>query len=144
MMRGELRKLLLVQVVLVLLAALGAQAYCGAFTAAEAALYGGAIALINTLLQARRAMRAATLAGQDARLGAIGLYAGVVERFVFTLAAFAVGMGVLRLNPPALLIGFAVAQLGFVLARPRTSVVATSEPVHGSQDKEKVATSERR
>jgi len=117
MMRGGLRKLLLVQIILAVSAALGMYAFRG-IPAAAAALFGGAIALIDTLLLARRTLRVAATANQDARWSTFSLFAGVLERFIFTLFAFAVGMGVLRLDPPALIVGFAVAQLGFVLARP--------------------------
>lgn len=117
-MHRGLRKLLLMQIVLAASAALGMYAFRGTPAAAEAALFGGAIALINTLLLARRTLRAAATADKDARWSTLGLFAGVLERFIFTLVAFGVGMGVLRLDPPSLLVGFAVAQLGFVLARP--------------------------
>lgn len=115
-MHRGLRRLLLMQIVLAASAALGMYAFRGTPAAAEAALFGGAIALINTLLLARRTRRAAATAASNARWSTFVLFAGVLERFVFTLVAFGVGMGVLRLDPPALIVGFAVVQLGFVLA----------------------------
>lgn len=80
-----------------------------------AAGYGGGIALVNSMLLAWRAGRAAEQAtAESAQWGTLGLLLGVVERFVFTLVAFGVGIGVLRLDPVALMLGFAFAQLGYL------------------------------
>lgn len=66
-----------------------------------------------------RLKRAAGLAQGNGRQGGLTLYAGAVERFVVTLAGFAVGMGMLRLEPLAQIIGFAVAQLGYLAGARR-------------------------
>lgn len=83
---------------------------------AVAALYGGAIVLLNSLLLARRVRGAGELDGRGA---ALALYAGAVQRFVVTLAAFGIGMGLLRLPPLPQILAFAVAQLGFAIAAGR-------------------------
>lgn len=111
-----LRNILLLQVLLVLLAALAMLLWRGQWSVATAAGYGGAIALTNTLLSARRVRRASARAAGNAAWGTLTLYVGMVERFAFTLVAFGLGMGVLRLYPPALLLGFAAAQLGYLAA----------------------------
>ncbi|MGH8504861.1 MAG: ATP synthase subunit I [Stenotrophobium sp.] len=116
-MRRDVYKLLMIQSGLTVVAALGMYFYRDAL---GATLYGGAIALINALLLARRTVRAAAMVDRDARWSSFTLLAGVLERFLFTLAAFGLGIGVLRLDPPALIVGFAVAQIGYVLARPRS------------------------
>ncbi len=82
-----------------------------------AALYGGGIAIGNTLLLLRRVRRANTELAKDPNEDVRLLFAGAVERFVFTLGAMAAGMGWIRLDPMALLIGFAVAYLGHPFSR---------------------------
>lgn len=115
MSRG-LRNILLMQVLLVVLAAVIVLFWRGHWSAVMAAGYGGAIALGNTLLSARRVRRANAKAAKSAVLGTVTLYAGMVERFIFTLVAFGLGMGKLGLYPPALLLAFAFAQLGYLAA----------------------------
>lgn len=80
-----------------------------------AALYGGSITLINSLLMARRIHRANKQLAADPTDDVRSIYFGALERFLFTLIALAVGMGWLWLSPPALLLSFAVAHLGYPL-----------------------------
>lgn len=115
-MRRDVLKLLMAQAGLAVVTALGMYFYRHA---AVATLYGGAIALINTLLLSWRTARAAAMVDKDARWSSFTLLAGVLERFLFTLVAFGLGIGVLRMDPPALIVGFAVAQMGYVVARPK-------------------------
>lgn len=77
-----------------------------------AAFYGGAMAIINTLLLARRTRRASAMGGSPEGQ-TMGLMAGMVERMVFTLVAFGIGMGWLRLDPISLLAAFGCAQLAY-------------------------------
>lgn len=117
-MRREILKLLLVQALLIVAAALVMYVVRGdSLAAAGAAVYGGGIALVNALLLARRTVQAASTVGADARWSGVGLMAGFVERVVFTLVAFGLGIGLWHLDPPSLIAGFAAPQLGFVLAR---------------------------
>ncbi len=84
--------------------------------AAGAALYGGAIALSNSMLLAWRVARATANLKRDAKRDVASLYLGAVQRFLFTLVAMVVGMGFLKLDPIALLIAFGVAQVAFFFA----------------------------
>ncbi|HEU0196860.1 MAG TPA: ATP synthase subunit I [Nevskiaceae bacterium] len=123
MSRGVV-KLLAAQVVLALVAMLLMYLLRDhRLSAGGAALYGGAIAWFNALILAwstsRAGRAAATTKVGDMRIAGFGLIAGVVGRFVFTLAAFAVGVALLRLDPPSLIVGFALPQLAFVVARDR-------------------------
>lgn len=121
-MRQNVRRLLLSQIVLTLAAALLMYSWRepSGYTAL-AAVYGGGMALINSLLLAWRTRRAGEKAVTgEAQLQVLGLMGGMVERFVFTLAAFALGMAVLKLDPPALIAGFACAELGYVAAAYRS------------------------
>lgn len=108
-------RLLIAQIVLVL--AVAAALFFQDAGMGYAALYGGAIAIGNTLLLLRRMRRANTELAKDPNEDVRSLYAGAVERFVFTLGAMIAGMGWIRLDPMALLIGFAVAYLGHPFSR---------------------------
>ena len=80
-----------------------------------ASLLGGAVAIANTLLLSRRLDTAAEMADTNPDGGVLTLYLGVIQRFVFVLVMFGIGMGVLKLNPPAMLGAFAVAQLAYMI-----------------------------
>lgn len=114
-----LRRLLWVQGALVLIAALACGVGMGLETV-PAALFGGAIALLNTAISAERLHRATAAAGQDARQGMAALYSGAIIRFVATPALIAVGILALGLDPVAILIGFGVAQLGYLVNHVQT------------------------
>ena len=86
------------------------------FPEAQAALYGGAIALLSAWMLARR-MRTAELALQAGpQNGMQSLLMGAALRFILVLGLFALGMGWLKLLPLPLIIGFAVAQVAFVFS----------------------------
>jgi ATP synthase protein I len=107
-----MRRVFIAQIVLI-------GAVAGAFLLREpqsglAALYGGSIALGNAALLAMRVARQSRARDDNARADVVGLYLGALQRFVFTLLAMALGMGLLRLDPVAILLAFAVAQLGLV------------------------------
>jgi len=114
-----LRRLLLVQGVLVAAVAIGFGALSGA-GAVPAALFGGGIALLNTLISAERLHRATAVAGQNPSGGMGHLYAGAIVRFVATPALVVLGILALSLDAVALLAGFAVAQLGYLFNNVHT------------------------
>lgn len=109
-LRATLRRLLVVQLLLVFPVVLAYAAIKGGH-GALAAGYGGGIALINTSIMAWRVGRT------DSKRALAELYIGAGIRFGGTLLLMAVGMGILKLDPLALLIGFAVAQLGYLFNR---------------------------
>ena len=104
----RMRTALIVQ--LLLIAALGAVllALEGA-AEAVAALYGGSIALLNLLLLAWRVRRTERGPVLSAQQSARALYLSALERFAAVAVMFMVGMGVLRLDPLPLIVGFVVA-----------------------------------
>jgi len=79
--------------------------------AAIAALFGGGITVLNTLLQLWQLRRVETKIGNGAERNMRFLYRCMVERFVATVGLFALGMGGLALPPLALISGFVVGQL---------------------------------
>ena len=83
---------------------------------ALAALYGGAITLVGSWWLSRRVRRAGDLAKDNPNAGVIALYGGAIERFVYVTAAFAIGLGALKLSVFPLMTAFVVAYLGFLVA----------------------------
>lgn len=81
-----------------------------------AALYGGAITLITTLVSAWRIMVATRVSTgatrQDIVPGVAEVYKTAVFRLILTIALLAIGLVGLKLQPMALLIGFVAGTLG--------------------------------
>lgn len=111
-----LRKLLFAQLTLLVLAAVIALLQKGSgFTLAL--LYGGVVTLVGTLYSAQR-LKFATQAGVDGpALNILELYKGIVLKFLLVVALLALGMLWLRLEPLAIVIGFATTQAGYLFVR---------------------------
>jgi len=118
-LRSTLHRLLLAQAGLVMAAAGVYLATRGAGPAV-AALFGGGIALLNSFISANRLERASRLGG-DVNRSMLELYIGAIARFVATPVLVAVGIVVLHLDPVAIIVGFAVAQIGYFFNRVRTT-----------------------
>ena len=109
-----IRKVLVSQIALTLLTAGAVFALLGS-AEAVAAIYGGGIALIGTWLLGRRVSRTPEIV-QPGDVGSqLALYAGVLPRFIVTLALLAAGIGWLKLTPIPLIVAFGLAQLGFAI-----------------------------
>lgn len=108
------RQVLHLQLILLVLAGGGASALWGE-AAAEAASYGVLIALANTGLLMWR-MRRGAQGEAMARRPLAGAYRSSLERFALVALLFALGMVWLGLQPLALTVGFALGQLGWLLA----------------------------
>lgn len=111
--------LLLIQALIILSSAIGFGFWRGD-AAILPALYGGAIALGNTLLLFWGVYSLRRVAVQQQNL--FPLYISGILRFVFTLLAMFAGMGALALLPLPLLVTFGLAYLGHALAAPRLAV----------------------
>ena len=85
-----------------------------------AALYGGVMVIINTLLLLWHSARAERLEQQDTGQNFRIIVRCAIERFVITVALFALGLGRLGLEPLPLLSGFAAGQLLFIIGGMRT------------------------
>lgn len=109
------KAIFLLQAGLVLMGA-GVAFFIAGQDGAVAALYGGSVALANTLMLGRRVERASRVVAENAQYGMALLYISAVVRFVFILVAVAVGLGVLKLLPMPLIADFVAAQFAFVLA----------------------------
>lgn len=107
---GRTRRVMVAQIVATALLAVGVLMGWGLLHGLSA-VYGGLVGFLLTLLLSRSVRRAAVVAETDPKRGMIILYVGAVLRFVFFLAAFAIGLGFLDLHPLATAAGFVAAQL---------------------------------
>lgn len=77
--------------------------------------FGGGIAAVNLLLLEWRRRAADAGPALSAAASLRLLYRTAMERFVAVVALFALALGVLRLDPPALLAGFIAGQVALVM-----------------------------
>lgn len=89
---------------------------------ALAALYGGGASVIIAWYLSRGVLRASQLAAQDPKKSMATLYVGAVQRFLLVLGLLVVGIAGLKLEPFALCVGFAAAQLSYLFGarQPQT------------------------
>lgn len=99
---------------------------------AQAALFGGSCALLNTWLLGRRLRLADEVARLSPGQEVTVIYMGVVQRFTLLLALFILGMGWLRLNPVPLLVAFGTAQVAFFSVKSWPSRAAGQDTKQGS------------
>ncbi len=86
----------------------------GAWDALSAA-YGGLASVFLALLSIRGFKRANEHALNDPKRSMLILYIGAVQRFVAVLVLLAIGLGVFKLEPLAVFIGFALAQASYLM-----------------------------
>jgi ATP synthase protein I len=110
-LRDRIGAALRLQLVLVGVVACVFYALSGRFPALSV-LFGGAMAAFNQVLLEWRRYQADSGRVLSAGQSLWALYRSAIERFALVLALFALGMGVLRLEPMPLLIGFIAGQLG--------------------------------
>lgn len=108
------KRLFLIQAVLMLIGA-GISALLWGAAESLAAFYGGAMVMVITALMHWRHRLAALVADKDAGRSLRIIYRTAVERFLLTVAMFAVGIGVLKLEPLALIGSFAFVLSGQIL-----------------------------
>lgn len=113
-MLSGIRRVLLAQLLMVSLASAGFLVLSGG-SQALAAGFGGGISLFNIMLLEWRRKQAdrggALTAGESLRV----LYRSAIERLTLVALLFALGIGVLTLNPLAVLTGFIAGQLALLL-----------------------------
>ena len=113
-----IRKLAILQLLLLAATSVVFFMIYGVFQAVSAGC-GGLIAMTNVLLLEWRRRRAdsgrALSAGESLRL----LYRTALERFVLIALLFALALGVLQLDPVALISGFIMGQVALVFTETR-------------------------
>ncbi|MCX7627288.1 MAG: ATP synthase subunit I [Methylophilaceae bacterium] len=84
--------------------------------AAKAVAFGGGAAVVNVLLLNWRMHRGARYPGMEARWHFRQAIFSLVERMAVTVALLAVGIELLKLAPLAMLMGFVVGQMAWMVA----------------------------
>jgi len=113
------RRLILIQVSLLVLTAVVSLLLKGyELNFLGALFYGGAISIVSTLINVWRIRIATETAADNAALSMVELYKGFLLRMVVVTALLAIGFMALKLQPDALIIGFVVAHIGYLFARP--------------------------
>ena len=107
------RKVISLQIMMMLVVAVVWFVFSG-LDAAQAVVFGGLISVTSTLLLSRGVKRA-TAATEPSRSMLI-LYAGAALRFLLVLAAFAAGLAVFKLYPLGMFVGFAAAQMAYLVS----------------------------
>jgi|GEM_PF-703911 len=103
-----------IQAIIITMVAWAYYALQGKF-AAQAALFGGCVAIFNVWITNRRMRKAAYIA-EVAPGKEIGVfYTTAIYRFLYTLAFFIIGMKALALEPLPLIISFALAQVAYFI-----------------------------
>lgn len=82
-----------------------------------ATLLGGCLAILNTILAKRSIIRASKLAYTQPEVGMLPVFSGLLQRIFAFAAGFAGGVLILGLMPLAILIGFALVQLGYLACK---------------------------
>ncbi|MEE9327135.1 MAG: ATP synthase subunit I [Cocleimonas sp.] len=110
----NVRKTRVVQLIVICLAAVFF--YLRSLDEAYAALYGGFISFFLIWTLSWTMIKASEIARTDAKKGIMVAYISAVVRFVFILVFFAVGIGVLGLEPlPLVLTAIIVWLIGTIL-----------------------------
>lgn len=114
------QRVILLQVMIAGVAALGFALLTGGMTATSA-VFGGLISVCSSLLLRRGVLKAEAIADHDPKKSMLTLYIGAVQRFVLVLAMFGIGLGLLKLDPLAAVVGFGSAQLAYVVVMRRSA-----------------------
>ena len=80
-----------------------------------AAIYGGLVSVCISVLLIRGFDRASEVAKEDPKKSMQILYVGAVQRFVMVLGLIALGIALLKMDPVAIIAGFALAQAGYLV-----------------------------
>jgi len=80
-----------------------------------AALYGGFASICITTLLLWGIKRATEAAKENPGKSMRILYVGAVQRFLLVLGLLAMGIALFKLNPIAMCVGFALAQLSYLI-----------------------------
>jgi ATP synthase protein I len=114
--RSFLRRNLLAQSIAVILCALYYLLTAG-LEHGIAALFGGAVALTNTLVLRWNFERAGRIAGNSADKNLRLLYRTAAQRLFLTIGLLALALGGLKLEPLAVLVGFLAGLAALLVAR---------------------------
>jgi len=118
-MRRTALRLLKIQIAIVLVVSLLFYFFAG-LSAGLAALYGGGIVILGSLLMAWRITRAGESGASVKQHGYVEVYLGFIQKFFLTMILLAIGMGWIKLSPIIMLIAFALTHLSYLFNRVDT------------------------
>ncbi len=107
---AKARKALLAQLIVGVVSSMGFMLYAGSWHGISA-LAGAAVSITLLLVLRYGVKRAAEAAPHDEKRSMLILYLGAAQRFILILVLFALGLGVVALDPLAMFVGFFLAQL---------------------------------
>lgn len=120
---AQTRKVVVFQLGVAAVAAAGAF-WINGVNAAQGTLFGVLTSMVSALSLSWGVVIASRRAVENRNRGMLILYVGAVQRFLLVLAMFGLGVGVLKLNPLFMVIGFGLAQFAFLAiargAQPKT------------------------
>ncbi len=111
----DMRSVLITQVLVVVIAATSGYLWRGG-SAAQAAGFGAMTAVINVLLLNWRMQQGRRPLHADPQRHLRRIYFSAIERLLVVGMALALGLGVLKLMPAALLMAFIAGQMAWVVA----------------------------
>jgi F0F1-type ATP synthase assembly protein I len=114
-MKSSVYRTAVLQIIISVIAGVVAYALEGK-AEAGAALYGGVVALIGTLLLLWRMQSNKHKTLKEAQQHLWLFYRSGVERFLVISIFLAIGMGTFKLVPLAVLVGFVASQLAWIIA----------------------------
>jgi len=112
-----------VQIALILVVAAVGAGYSG-INGAIAALYGGSLILIRTIMLIWYYRRAVKSAGIDVGLNLRIAYRCSLERMAVTILLLSLGLGIFKLEPLALICAFVALQLAGLIGRFEESLLS--------------------
>ena len=115
-------RLLKIQLTIITLTALGFVLKAD-FAAGYSAFAGGLIALVNTGISSHFLRRATAVSSSSPNQGLVLFYSGAGLRFIVVPLCFGLGIAVFELTPIAMLVGFALAQFGYLFNHVKTAPI---------------------
>jgi len=80
------------------------------------AFYGGFASICIAMLLTWGVQRATVTAAENPTRGMLILYMGAVQRFLLVIGLLALGLALFKLDPIAMCVGFALAQLSYLIS----------------------------
>jgi len=97
---------------------------------ALSAFYGGFASICIAMLLSWGVHRATAVSAESPARGMLILYMGAAQRFVLVIVLLALGLAWFKLEPIAMCVGFALAQLSYLVSSRNKRVVADANIKH--------------
>ena len=82
-------------------------------------VFGAGLAMFNTILARRSILRSSELAYRQPDASMLPVFSGLIQRLIVFAGGFSAGVIILSLSPLPIVIGFALAQFGYLACRMR-------------------------